>query len=67
MALTGNAVPVAGSPQRSDRSEVVSIPESSSQFGSYELLVVVSEIGRESVKPAPLHQISLDDVSPHLR
>lgn len=49
------------------RSEAVTIPESSAQLGRYELFVVVSDIGREQLAPAPLQRISLEDVSPHVR
>jgi hypothetical protein len=48
-------------------SETVSIPESGRHRGSFDLLVVVSDLDRHTVTPGLLHQVSLDDVSPHLR
>jgi len=61
----GSTVSGAGFDQ--DLSEVVAIPETSGRHGHFELLVVVSELDRQNVAPGLLRQISLDDVSDHLR
>lgn len=50
-----------------DFSGAVSIPESGDQRGPFDLLVVVSELDRHTVAPGLLRQVSLADVSPHLR
>jgi hypothetical protein len=73
MTLPARRIAAYPSPQLSavlvpdDLSETVSIPESGNQRGSFDLLVLVSEIDRHAVAPGLLRQVSLDDVSPHLR